>query len=539
MLLELLDTLIAFLMIVALLSVLVMALSQATQSVLRLRGRNLQRGLETLSRQAMVTTQEPGKEKPVGLLVVHGIGAQKRGATLSHVVEGLRIAYPDARIEQDGDFATMTVRRRQIRLYEVFWADVLSGEAIAGSFSLNQLHRLVWFPCLNRWHIDDHKTNYPWWRVYGWTLILLPVSMMVTAVYWSVVTVCVLFGFAGRVRSRALAVFGEQRSSSSGVGPAPTLIKASRAKVDDWLADRIGDLFNYLDAFVGAQAHVPGAHEEIYRIFRKTLKRASAECSELQILAHSMGTLVTHHALSNFREQTEEFLAAKAEGDVTQRPPLTKLYTIGNPLGKILFFWPKAINCSSGWKDIKWHNFRNPEDLISGYSGYRTLGDPKNWTVKGAGGLLRAHRGYRTHPTFLNTFGPGLTKLPTALRRGVASRSLRFVLDLVESIVVYAAFVILALGGIKLFHYFGRVAELFPGVSDAPLSALSGLAFEEQFLALFPHLLGTAFVAVAILAPPFLAWRSSRQHHQEFWRKDRAPVDRDGQPSGDQAPAVP
>ena len=134
MLLDVIETLVGFLTVVLLLSVVVTALTQAAQAMLRLRGRNLHRCLELLFRQAMIATQEDGDEKPIGLLVVHGIGKQKEGATRDSVVRGLRKAYPEARFETHKKHADMVYEGCRVRIYEVYWAPVLMGERIHGSF---------------------------------------------------------------------------------------------------------------------------------------------------------------------------------------------------------------------------------------------------------------------------------------------------------------------------------------------------------------------------------------------------------------------
>lgn len=511
MLLERVDALIGFVTILALLSVLVTALAQATQSLLRLRGRNLQRGLELLLRQAMIATQQPGVEKPIGLMIVHGVGRQKAGATLQNVLQGLRLAYPDAHFGSDGDVAVMTLDERQVRLYEVHWAPVLSGKKIHGSFRLNRLQQLVWFPQLNHSNREDHRSYYPWPLVRRWTRILYPISMMVTAIHLLLtVTVQLPANFFARVKDRPKDPL---QAAKPMVGH-----DARASAVDNWLADRLGDVFNYLDARVEAPSPVPTAHDDINDIFCKTLERVASECSQVQILAHSMGSLVTYDALSRYKGRAEEFLAPGADDPSDPRPPLTQLYTIGSPLEKILFFWPKAIEEGRGWQSVEWNNFRNRLDPISGKLESEILGSPTNHTVRGAGGLLTAHTGYRTHPTFLKTFGHRLTGTPPALSPGRVSRALRRVLDYGESALVYLALFGLAGLGAWFLYRLGKSIRAFLEVPEVPFSAIWDLGFKDMFLTLLPYGLGTMLVVVLILLAPLFARPDSEDIHRKYWQ---------------------
>ncbi len=522
MLLDRIDTLIGLVTVLAVLSCLVTALAQATQSMLRLRGRNLQRGLEALLCQAMVANQKPGKRKPIGLLVVHGVGRQEAGATVQAVVDGLRLAYPHARFGNDGDVAVMTLSERQVRLYEVHWAPVLSGEKIHGSFRIDRLQQLIWFPLLNHKHRDGFRDRYSWPLVRRWTRILYPASVVVRAVHLVLIAVVQIpQNFVRRVK--------EPRGDS---GKSKTPIcgsKAPTSSLDDWLADRLGDVFNYLDSLVGVkEAPVPDAHDAINKIFCATLARASAECGEVQILAHSMGSLVTYDALSRYKARVEAYLAPDTKADEAAdaddpgdpRPKLTQLYTIGSPLEKILFFWPKAISGERGWPSAKWHNFRNRWDLISGRLYSDSLGSLRNHTVTGAGGLLTAHTGYRTHATFLRTFGPRLTRIPTVLSAGRASKCFRTLRDYGESAIVYLLIAGVAWLGIWGVYRIGKSIREFLDAPRFSWSAVSEQSLADLILTLLPYAVGTGLVIGVILLAPLAVRPASEASHDKHWRRD-------------------
>jgi hypothetical protein len=71
---------------------------------------------------------------PVGVLVVHGIGAQTPGEALGKLWSGLHRAFPDLP-EGPRQAEPFTIRHpdtsseRSVRFYEVHWADLLTGDS--------------------------------------------------------------------------------------------------------------------------------------------------------------------------------------------------------------------------------------------------------------------------------------------------------------------------------------------------------------------------------------------------------------------------
>jgi hypothetical protein len=86
---------------------------------------------------------------PRALLIVHGIGEQRRGETTAKLLVGLKRAYGDAvQVQHDANgFAeSVTANNQTVRLYEVYWADILSAEKSRGTFTWRIFNTVVWHP---------------------------------------------------------------------------------------------------------------------------------------------------------------------------------------------------------------------------------------------------------------------------------------------------------------------------------------------------------------------------------------------------------
>ena len=79
---------------------------------------------------------------PTALLVVHGIGAQERGDTLHKLTRGLQLVDPAFDPQPVGDCIEGTLGGCPVRLYEVYWADLLKGDVVQRTFLINELQSL-------------------------------------------------------------------------------------------------------------------------------------------------------------------------------------------------------------------------------------------------------------------------------------------------------------------------------------------------------------------------------------------------------------
>ena len=102
---------------------------------------NLERLLHSLILPAVPEDWRDTSHRGTGmnaLLIVHGIGEQRRGETTEKLIVGLKAAYGGAvKVEHhpEGYPATVTANGHTVRLYEVHWADILSAQKSRGKFA--------------------------------------------------------------------------------------------------------------------------------------------------------------------------------------------------------------------------------------------------------------------------------------------------------------------------------------------------------------------------------------------------------------------
>src|SRR5262245_16163691 len=83
----------------------------------------------------------------VGIVVIHGIGRQRPGETRDRFAEALGRAFPSAMATHEGPSATVLhIGDSQVRIYEAYWADLLSGFGVARSFTYRRMASLAWHP---------------------------------------------------------------------------------------------------------------------------------------------------------------------------------------------------------------------------------------------------------------------------------------------------------------------------------------------------------------------------------------------------------
>ena len=326
----------------------------------------------------------------------------------------------------------LKLRDRTIRFYEVHWADVLKGNITHGSFSFSSLLRVVWFPGFNERKNCYPSGAYTWARGYLWTVGLLFLLIPL----W-----LVLKGFS--------KIFN--------------LLKHSTAETDAFAAtldETAGDVVNYVKS--RAKTHPPESSEladvaeEICAHFHKKVKQASEECSEVWVVAHSLGTVVAYDGLTGATLQTVE---ADSTSGVEPFEKLKRLYTLGCPLEKILFFWPcllgtslvgrvlygdgdarpKRIKAASEGKlpeSFRWYNFHHWADSVAGKLTHFDRWRVENCPVRARGGFIKSHTLYYSHPTVHEVLGKELLG-PTVNCRQVSGRLRSFLAVLVENLLAF------------------------------------------------------------------------------------------------------
>ena len=195
-----------------------------------------------------------------------------------------------------------------------------------------------------------------------------------------------------------------------------------RYPVDARLDQYVGDILTYVKSL--GLLENPTYGYAILRRFHMALRRACQECDEVQILSHSLGTVVMYHGLTGY---FLEPIAAEAIG--TGDDPLAKLthiYTIGSPLEKRWRFWPRLVKRTiqtrlvfldeqprqAPWiataGTFQWDNFHNPldsvADSLSGFRGWPAVRNHRVW----GGGAARSHTIYEWNDAFLAVIAKGV-----------------------------------------------------------------------------------------------------------------------------------
>jgi hypothetical protein len=487
---------------------------------------------------------EQSLSRRVGLLVVHGIGEPDPGEMLRSVVDGLETAYGRKTFTEDDNVKVRTTRTAgpdgseqvsEVRIYEVFWARELGPEKVLGSFDIRRLQQLVWFPWLNWRRVKNFAYEYRLLHVLAWTFVLVPIGAIITAAYQGSQFVLqiiqsmvdglresdTLTGLAKRFRTVPIlgVVLNTARKDES---PGP-----KRTPLDAFLDTHVCDIFNYVDSAGEANAFVPAAARGIYDVFRNTLQRAVEKdrCTEIQILAHSLGSVITFHALTTYRSDTEELVSL--EGPVENRPPLTRVFTIGSPLEKFRFFWPKLIagrNSRTRHADFQWHNFNSPGDLVAGpLRTYDWVPNISNHSVNGAWGVFTAHTGYRRHPTFLNVFGPAVTAEPVRPQAKWSHPAGRVASGLYESVGIPLLLIALAAVGVVYVYISWAITGWLAGrmistpIEGARLVLGSSWGMHVLIADWSSTVVGWLGLVLFLPAASYWAYRSGDQTHKDYW----------------------
>jgi hypothetical protein len=401
-----------------------------------------------------------GQSPSVGLLIVHGIGEQKPGDTVERFVRSIRRGVRDVTVDTRGN-GVLDIDGRTIRLYEVYWADLLNGEIARNTFDFDVALALPWFPGLNRLRGLYAPGGYPRWVSALRTLELVMLVAAAVIIYWTVT----LFWLGTRrmlpnlrriLRGRRpdwtfQLVRPEEKNFFRAIlqtlrGRGVKRDAASWGSADFLVDNFAGDVLTYVGSCRRAlpeSSPVRGRADEIIDRFHAALRAACDDgCSEIQIVAHSLGTVIAYHGITGYNLPLADDAGPFQDG-ATYDPlsRVTRLYTIGSPLEKIRFLWPQLISKealgSVRYGDgrphrlrrpgsqpqrpsFQWDNFRGRYDLVSGkLKHFDHWGPVKNHRVR-RGGFLRSHSIYQRSPEFLRILIEGLTNKRARLTRPLA-----------------------------------------------------------------------------------------------------------------------
>jgi hypothetical protein len=458
---------------------------------------------------------EGGQGLPVGVLVVHGIGAQEPGETLAKLENGLRrvLAEMPATLRQG---EPVTLCGRSVRFYEVYWADLLKDNQVAGTFDMNELSSIAWFPLFNQIRRGYAQEPYPFWTVLRWTIILPVVGFAVMMSYWGARLLAQLYEAVRNPQSpphpAGATFFQRARETADTAAQRPNA-------VDKMLDEFAADVFNYInsagDTFSDREAvkHLRPVYRKIIDRFYEQLMQARSDgCRCIQIVAHSLGTVVTYHALRGLRldesRLDREAIAASVEC-------IEHIYTIGSPLEKIRFFWPR-LRCQEnliGERTVAWDNFVSYFDPVAGVlRRYAEWGEVKNHRLLG-GGFVSGHVVYERSPIFLETFTRGLVGTPAALHRTVRQRLKDLAMLLGETLFAPVSLLVLVIAGLMLWV---AAALLVPFLVSLPFRLFYDPETWGPILDYAGLFFGAMFLIVLLIVPLI--------HANDAFRRFRPPA---------------
>ncbi len=483
-------------------------------------------------------------------MLVHGIGEKKPGEQTRSFIKGIMHAVHANADKNTDQMVLETDERghsilvcnetnREVRLYEVHWADLLMPLA-RGSFNTRMLGHHCWFPWLNR-HLKDatgkrHGTRF---RERLWSLLLIPIGGILVLVTQAINTI------AGGIAS----VYRDYKMFDGSNGTVDRDFKQryrfrfswSRMRTDPGVRntvvtrlmdDYMGDVFTYVHSLGDAFAREDdparyGISKRILKTFRIALEEAiEDDCDEIQVLAHSLGTVVTCNSLLGYGPNPG------LEPSLTTK--LTRVITIGSPLSKIWFFWPKLIpdnpsEPSGGDRTflIDWVNFYNPLDIVSGKL-EKTL---QHWKIISKrvwiGGPMRAHLIYEYNRRFLGVITDNLfnSKLQPPFKhltwiKGVATA----VGEVVATILLVAVGLIMGLGFAGLF--LGLMLGIFTGLGWLIKIAidLAGWVTVSQFVKDGSLIMGVGMSVVLMRLFLVLWYRDARNAHKLFNHEEQLKI---------------
>lgn len=303
-----------------------------------------------------------------------------------------------------------------VRFYEVYWADLLEGDIAFGAFQIKELQSLSWSPWLNFRHGNFRPGSYSFLKLAWWCLALPIINFFMLFAYHGARFVASWGSGAKRGRNR----FGIENESTMRIVLRKVFGQDSRyTKVDAILDEYVGDIFSYVNSAGKTfyrEKREPPVPPEVKHVYTRIVQRfydqlvnAQADgCATIQIVAHSLGTVVAYHALSGLgfepdrRDDAEAIRAASAK--------VGHLYTIGSPLEKIRFFWPRLCSGEThmGGLKIQRDNFVSWFDPLAGkLQRFGDWGSVCNHRLLG-GGFIRGHVVYERSSVFLSVFTRGL-----------------------------------------------------------------------------------------------------------------------------------
>jgi hypothetical protein len=175
--------------------------------------------------------------------------------------------------------------------------------------------------------------------------------------------------------------------------------------VDKLMDATAGDVSQYIAGSVPSESAYTKADRVRARFFEQLAAARRDGCDDIQVLAHSLGTVVAFNALTGYR--MDEVPSTTDDVPIG----ISRLWTIGSPLEKFAFFFPamtqspalaayrssdRVVGVRGEVPTPSWVNFFNPLDVVAG----RLRSFPQ-WSIENrriwAGGMGRSHTIYETN----------------------------------------------------------------------------------------------------------------------------------------------
>ncbi len=262
-------------------------------------------------------------------------------------------------------------------------------------------------------------------------------------------------------------------------------------------------------------------------------------CSEVQVLGHSLGTLLAYRAMNRVAPSTA------TSSDLASAARLTRFHTIGSPLEKVAFSWPALVaprgprplivahagnvrqTVIEGGDDFQWHNYFSVSDKVSGaLKRYRAWGEVANQRLPGLYGVLSSHVAYKRDARFLAVIARALGAKEEWLNVARPSPAMSWVVSATQALALPVAVTLVCLLGLILFIAFGALAAgMFSGLVWAVVAGGHWL-FTGDGVAWRPsgmfYWLTTVFAIALMMSifvrTPIWARRVARVAVARFWR---------------------
>jgi hypothetical protein len=392
-----------------------------------------------------------GERERLALLVVHGVGRQGRGEMLRQFAAGLRRVAPEIVPRGVGDGAEVRIGGQPVRLQEVYWADLLRDDKAEGAFLLAEFTAMSWFPWFNFRRRAYPAGQYSLRELVP-SLLLLPIASLLVFVAYHGANLLSMICDAFREWPPRRA----QRPTNLRFRKRVELMSKEARERKSWLDTILdefaGDVLTYANSKAGVfyreenetppADHMRRAYRDIMARFDGAVAEARAHgCRRIQIVAHSLGSVIAYHYLT--RSEAADGRPAQALDDVEH------LYTIGSPLEKFDLFWPGIMPepAQVPARRLPWDNFVSFFDPVAGVlKRFEHWGGVVNHRLLG-GGFLRGHVVYQHSPVFLRRLSRGLCGAELPLIRTRRERLVDWLLLLGETLLAPALLTLILVAG--------------------------------------------------------------------------------------------